>query len=160
MMAAAAHRSELRASTELGILRVRGFTGDIGATGAVVGVVARDGSCAGACETGGFENVLVPASASERTVAALEFVWLRAGSSKCVIRGTLARLACKSASTDTRNARRTRLALFPTPRPTDGGRRKGRRTSGIRVILRHLGHAISVVARRDGRQLVRSVAIV
>ena len=35
-MAAAAHRSELRASTELGILRVRGFTGDIGATGAVL----------------------------------------------------------------------------------------------------------------------------
>jgi hypothetical protein len=161
-MAAAAHRSELRASTELGILRgVRGFTGNVGATGGVVGVVVRDGSCAGTCETGGFENVLVPASASERTVAALEFVWLRAGSSKGVIRGTLARLACKRTSTDACDARRTRLALFPTPRPTNRGRRKGCRTSGIRrVILRHLGHAVSVVARRDGGELVRSVAIV
>ena len=157
VMAAAAHRSDLRASTKLGIpCGVRGVSGNVGATGAIVEIVVRGGSC----ETGGFESVLVPAQASERTVAALEFVWLGAGSSKGVIRGTFAWLACKTSSTDTCDARRTSLAIFPAPRPTDSGRREGSRTSGIRVILRHLGHAVSVVARRERRELVCSVAIV
>ena len=132
-MAAAAHRSILRASSsELGMLRegVRGSTRDEGTTGAIVGIVAPH-----RCETGSFENVLVPALASERTITGLEVVWLGGGPSKGMIRGTLARLAGEGTSTDACDARRTRLTLCPTPGPTDSGGRKRNRTSGVGIIL-------------------------